>query len=169
MFSVVNKGALIYVLDKRGETPLLRQGVVADAVKLQPMLTQYGVQTDVNMKLVLDMGGGDTMELTDLPGSQNTFTYPDGKVTVSESHDAMQGIISSLKKQSDDIVSGYERNKELSGVYNDMLMDLNPEYRKNEERDRELQSLKSDVKEMKSMFKQWLEANTSGSRSKGKE
>lgn len=168
MFSVVNKGALIYVLDKRGDSPVLKQGVVADTVKMQPQLSQFGVQTDINMKLVLDMGGGDTMELTDLPGSQNTFTYPDGKVTVSESHDAMQGIISSLKKQSDDIVSGYDRHKELSGIYNDMLMDLNPEYRKNEERDRELQTLKSDVKEMKSMMMQWLEANT-GNRRKDKE
>lgn len=167
MFSVVNKGALIYVLDKRGENPVLKQGIVIDTVKMQPQLSQFGMQ-DVNMKLVLDMGGGDTMELTDLPGNQNTFTYPNGNVTVSESHDSMQGIISSLKRQSDDIVNGYDRHKELSGIYNDMLMDLNPEYRKNEERDRELQLLKSDMSEMKGMMRQLLEASA-GNRRKDKE
>ena len=164
MFSVVNKGALILVLDKRGEDPVLRQGTVVDAVKMQPQLNQMGIPTDYSMKLVLDVGGGDTMELTDLPGSQNTFTYPDGKVTVTESHDAMLGIITSLKKQSDDVVSGYDRHKHLSTVYNEMLMDMNPEYRKNEQRDRELQQLKTDMTEIKGMFRQLLEANTGGKR-----
>lgn len=163
MFSTLQKGTLIYVLDRRGDDPVLKQGLLAeDAMKLAPNLTQplqMGMMPEQLVKLTMESANGDKMELTSLPGSQNTFTYPDGKITVTESHDAIQGIISGLKRQSDEVVNGYDRHLHLSDVYKNMLMDLNPEYRKNEERDREMESLKSDVNEMKGMMKQLLAMN----------
>lgn len=160
MFSTLQKGTLIYVLDRRGDDPVLKQGLLAeDAMKLAPNLNQpmqLGMMPEQLVKLTMEAANGDKMELTSLPGNQNTFTYPDGKITVSESHDAIQGIISGLKRQSDEVVNGYDRNVHLSEVYKGMLMDLNPEFRKNEERDREMESLRGDVNEMKSMMKQLL-------------
>jgi hypothetical protein len=60
------------------------------------------------------------------------------------------------------VVGGYDRHVHLSEVYKGMLMELNPEYRKNEERDREMEALKSDMSEMKGMMKRLLEMNGSG-------
>ena len=40
-----------------------------------------------------------------------------------------------------------------------MLMDLNPEFRKNEERDRELTALKGDMNDLKGMLQQLLSMN----------
>ena len=163
MFSTLQKGALIYVLDKRGDEPVLRQGLLAeDAMKLPPNFNhplQIGMMPEQQVKLTMNIGTTDTMELTSLPGNQNTFTYPDGKITVTESHDAIQGIISGLKAQSDEVVNGYDRHLHLSEVYKNMLMDLNPEFRKNEERDRELTALKGDMNDLKGMLQQLLSMN----------
>lgn len=163
MFSTLQKGTLVYVLDKRGDEPQLKQGLLAeDAIKLAPNFNQplqIGVMPEQQVKLTIKIGTTDTMELTNLPGSQNTFTYPDGKIMVTESHDAIQGIISGLKAQSDEVVNGYDRHLHLSDVYKNMLMDLNPEFRKNEERDRELTALKGDMNDLKGMLQQLLSLN----------
>lgn len=139
MFSALQQGSLIYILDKTDGTKF-KIGEVQSVSS--PMTSQSGFlgQTYVNMKVNLE---GNTYEYNQIPSSASSITYNNNRLTLSETKQGLQQEVETIlqnSKQILDNIGTYEQNvKDCENI----LKQLNPQFAKDKERDERLDALEN--------------------------
>ena len=142
MFSSLNQGSIIYILDKT-ERPKFKVGEVVSIS--QPKVDynstgQFGQfqATTVDIKVNVE---GNTYEYNSIPSSYSVITYNNGKVTLSETKQGLQSEVESILQNSKQIVEKIDTYKQNIVDCESILKQLNPQFAKDKERDERLNSL----------------------------
>ena len=142
MFSALNQGSIIYILDKT-ERPKFKVGEVVSIS--QPKIDynstgQFGQfqATTVDIKVNIE---GNTYEYNSIPSSYSVITYNNGKVTLSETKQGLQSEVESILQNSKQIVEKIDTYKQNIVDCESILKQLNPQFAKDKERDERLNSL----------------------------
>ena len=142
MFSALNQGSIIYILDKT-ERPKFKVGEIVSIS--QPKVDynstgQFGQYqaTTVDIKVNID---GNTYEYNSIPSSYSVITYNNGKITLSETKQGLQSEVESILQNSKQIVERIDTYKQNIVDCESILKQLNPQFAKDKERDERLNSL----------------------------
>lgn len=142
MFSALNQGSIVYILDKT-ERPKFKVGEIVSIS--QPKVDynstgQFGQYqaTTVDIKVNID---GNTYEYNSIPSSYSVITYNNGKITLSETKQGLQSEVESILQNSKQIVERIDTYKQNIVDCESILKQLNPQFAKDKERDERLNSL----------------------------
>ena len=142
MFSALNQGSIIYILDKT-DRPKFKVGEIISIS--QPKVDynstgQFGQYqaTTVDIKVNID---GNTYEYNSIPSSYSVITYNNGKITLSETKQGLQSEVESILQNSKQIVERIDTYKQNIVDCENILKELNPQFAKDKERDERLNSL----------------------------
>lgn len=150
MFQGLRANAPIYIIDKSGDMPKLKIGIVE---KVSDPYSRFGTTTMPMMGQPLDAVVDVTIKIDDgsvemkkLPAMQSIIS-PDGnpKVIVSDSREAAFAEVENIERISQGIVDGYDLNKNIVDACADMKRALNPQLAKEHERDEEIVGLKARI------------------------
>ena len=142
MFSALNQGSIIYILDKT-EKPKFKIGEVISIS--QPKIDynstgQFGQfqTTTVDIKVNIE---GNTYEYNSIPSNYSVITYNNGKVTLSETKQGLQSEVESILQNSQQIVERIDTYKQNIIDCESILKQLNTQFAKDKERDERLNNL----------------------------
>lgn len=134
MFSALNQGSSIYILDKYPK-PTYKVGEIIGVS--QPRFG-FNNQATVDLKVKID---DSIQDFNSLPSISGLSTYNNGKVVISETKQGIQNEVEGLLQNSKGILENipmYEENiKECESI----LKQLNPQFARDKERDDKLLDL----------------------------
>ena len=133
MFSALNQGSLIYILDKT-DSPKLKIGTIT-AVSAPKPSYNIGNVTVIDIKCQVD---GISYEYNGIPSGVSVVSYNNGKIT-------LQTEVESLLQNSRQIVNNIEHYKQNIIECEGILKDLSPQFAKDKERDERLDNLENKI------------------------
>lgn len=139
MFSALNQGSLVYILDKT-DRPKLKLGEIVSMSQPKSSFN-YGSMpqaTTIDMKVKVD---GTTYEYNSIPSNFSIVTYNNGKLTISETKQGLQQEVEALLQNSKQILENLGYYKQNIVDCETILKELNPQFAKDKERDERLNSL----------------------------
>ncbi|MBO7264362.1 MAG: hypothetical protein J6U93_07575 [Alistipes sp.] len=150
MFQGLRENAPIYILDKTNEIPKLNVGYVE---KRSDVYSRYGTPTMPMMSQPMDgvvdfsvRIGNEVVDLKKLPVSQSICS-PDGhpQIVVSDNREAILAEVDGIERTSQAIVDGYDLNVSIVSACAEMKRVLNPQLAKEQQRDEDINNLKSKI------------------------
>lgn len=151
MFQSARPNTRAYVFFK-GSKPRLEQGYVVNQPLLRPkytLPTTFGQPQETVLDLTIKTETG-TYNFTGLPSNleiADTF-YNGEAAVVSDSKDAMNAEVLSIKQKSVDAIESVDYHKDIVVACDTIIGQLNPEYAERQERDAELNMLKNTVSDL---------------------
>ena len=161
MFQSVRQNTKIYILHK-GDNPAVEVGIIVTNPTIKP---KYSIpKTFGQQEMIVDISvdvNGVTNNFKDLPANVDIadIFVNGGCVTVSDNKDAINSEILSLKKRCQDIIDGYERNKQLVCIYDNLLKEINPEFAEKQEQKEEIALLKTQMKTISDNMEELMNTN----------
>ena len=138
MFSALNQGSLIYILDKT-DRPTFKIGEVVSTTQPQLNLpysnSNYG---PIDLKVKIDRS---IHEYNSIPSSNSIITYNSGKITLSETKQGLQSEVESILQNSKQILDNIDKYQNNITDCENILKQLNPQFAKDKERDDRLNNL----------------------------
>lgn len=154
MFSALNQGSLVYVLDKTDGIRFNIGEVVGTTVP------QFAVDgSGMVMKLSVKLNGN-IVEYNNVPSAATTVSYNAGKLVVSETKQSIQSDIESTLHNANYIIEHIEDYKVQVTQCEEVLKELNPQYAKDKARDEDIIGLKTEVAGIKDDIAKILAAVT---------
>lgn len=150
MFSALNQGSLVYILDKTNNLKLKVGEVVGVS---QPKFnnagfnTQNNNQTFVDIKIKID---GNVNEFNSIPSNYSLVSYNNGHIIISETKQGLQTEVETILQNSKQVLDNIEIYKNNIKECEDILKELNPQFAKDKERDDKISSLSNEVLDIKS-------------------
>lgn len=140
MFSALNQGSLIYILDKT-DKPKLKIGTITGISAPKPSYNINNVSV-IDIKCQVE---GIPYEYNGIPSGVSVVSYNNGKITLSETKSGLQTEVESLLQNSRQIVDNIETYKQNIIDCEGILKDLNPQFAKDKERDERLNNLEDKI------------------------
>lgn len=149
MFSSLQKGATIYILDKTQE-PEVKTGYIENVTLPRPMYPTYNpaVSLGTNMQRVVDLTVrvGDEKKEFCVPSDLSIHTY--GDYTLSESKEAMISEVDSQLQKDKELIESMGKRKQNVASYEKILKVLNPVYAREQEKEEKIRDLGDRVDSM---------------------
>ena len=151
MFQSVRPNSPIYVFHK-GDNPRLETGYVVNQPIPKPkyqMPNAFGQPQELVVDLVIKLNDI-TVNMNAIPAQLDIAdSYSNGEnLVISDSRDAMNSEILSLKQKSIDIINSVPYHKNLIVTYDKLLSDFNPEMAEKQAQQKEISELKAQLNEM---------------------
>lgn len=137
MFSALNQNSVIYILDK-SESPKLKIGEVVGVSSPRANYSTNYQGSTVDLKVKID---GSIHEYNQIPSSYSLVTYNNGKITLSETKQALCGEVESMLTNSRQIVDNIDIYKQNIIDCENILKELNPQFAKDKENEDRLNNL----------------------------
>lgn len=99
--------------------------------------------------------GNEKRNLNGLPSDKDIFDYQ-GNMVITTNKDLMSNEVKMLKEQHENIVKSYDRSKELIGIFETMLVSLNPEEAEKKRNEQKIASLEESLRQQSEINKQML-------------
>lgn len=148
MFSSLQQGNIVYILDKTARPKLKYGEIVGVSV---PNFTSLG--STINLKISID---GTTQDFNNIPSNNSIISYNNGKLTISETKQGLQNEVDSTLQNSKQIIDNIETYKQNIIDCEEILKQLNPQFAKDKERDERLNSLEVKFEGVKDKLDQLL-------------
>lgn len=151
MFQSVRPNSPIYVFHK-GDNVRLETGYVVNQPIPKPkyqMPHNFGQTQEMIVDLVVKLNDM-TVNYNALPAQLDIAdSYSNGEnIVISDSRDAMNAEIISLKQKSIDIINSVDYHKSLISQYDKLLADFNPEMAEKQAQQQEIAQLRNQMDEM---------------------
>ena len=151
MFQSVRPNSPIYILHK-GDNPRLETGYVVNQPIPKPkyqMPHTFGQPQEMVVDLVIKLNDS-TINMNSIPAQLDIAdSYSNGEnLVISDSRDAMNSEILSLKQKSIDLLNSVNYHKALISNYEKLLSDFNPEMAEKQAQQKEISDLKAQMNEM---------------------
>nr|UVX61717.1 MAG: hypothetical protein [Bacteriophage sp.] len=154
MFSALNQGSLVYILDKTDGVKFKIGEIVGTTVP------QFAVDgSGMVMKLSIKINGN-VAEYNNVPSAATIVSYNNGKFIIAETKQSIQSEVESTLHNANYIIEHIEDYKSQITQCENVLKELNPQYAKDKARDEEIANIKSEVAGMKSNIDKILAAVT---------
>lgn len=151
MFSSARVNQTIYILYKES-VPRIEIGnitQVTQPVYKFPAAPQFGQMQEQVVDIYANVGGAQR-QFQQLPANKESADFGTGNVFVTVNRDAMNAEISNLKNESVSIINRVEEERQKVVKYDEILMQLNPEFAEKQRQEQEINSLKSQMATMAS-------------------
>ncbi len=151
MFQSVRPNSPIYVLHK-GDNPRLETGYVANQPIPKPkyqMPHNFGQPQEMIVDLVIKLNDS-SINLNSIPANLDIAdSYSNGEsIVISDSREAMNSEIISLKQKSVDLLNSMDYHKSLIVCYDKLLSDFNPEMAEKQAQQQEIAGLRNQIDEL---------------------
>ena len=154
MFSALNQGSLVYILDKTDGVKFKIGEIVGTTVP------QFAVDgSGMVMKLSVKINGN-VAEYNNVPSAATIVSYNNGKFIITETKQSIQSEVESTLHNANYIIEHIEDYKSQITQCENVLKELNPQYAKDKARDEEIAGIKSEVAGMKGDIAKILAAVT---------
>nr|DAU20339.1 MAG TPA: hypothetical protein [Crassvirales sp.] len=154
MFSALNQGSLVYILDKTDGVKFKIGEIVGTTVP------QFAVDgSGMVMKLSVKINGN-VAEYNNVPSAATIVSYNNGKFIIAETKQSIQSEVESTLHNANYIIEHIEDYKSQITQCENVLKELNPQYAKDKARDEEIAGIKSEVAGMKGDIAKILAAVT---------
>nr|UVX50855.1 MAG: hypothetical protein [Bacteriophage sp.] len=154
MFSALNQGSLVYILDKTDGVKFKIGEIVGTTVP------QFAVDgSGMVMKLSIKINGN-VAEYNNVPSAATIVSYNNGKFIIAETKQSIQSEVESTLHNANYIVEHIDDYKNQITQCEEVLKQLNPQYAKDKARDEEIANIKSEVAGMKTNIDKILAAVT---------
>lgn len=154
MFSALNQGSLVYILDKTDGVKFKIGEIVGTTVP------QFAVDgSGMVMKLSIKINGN-VAEYNNVPSAATIVSYNNGKFIIAETKQSIQSEVESTLHNANYIIEHIEDYKSQITQCEEVLKELNPQYAKDKARDEEIANIKSEVAGMKTNIDKILAAVT---------
>ncbi len=148
MFSALNQGSFVYILDKTKGIKFKIGEVIGTANTNQ---NNYPVNQIPNQPINLKVKVEDTVyDFNAISSSASLVTYDNGKFVISETKQGLQSEVYAILQNRKNIIENIPQYKNDIVECETVLKDLNPEFAKDKERDERLDSLSTQVINMQS-------------------
>lgn len=142
MFSGVRQNNSFYILEKENGLNL-KIGQVVSVSNPQPVFGQpYGSEQYVDIVVKVD---GQTMEFKKLPATLSIADSGKGGVVVSDNKEVMNNEVESMLQSSQQLLDKVDYHQKVVTDCNNILKVLNPSLAKEQERDEDINKLKSKI------------------------
>jgi hypothetical protein len=151
MFQSVRPNSPIYVFHK-GDNPRLETGYVVNQPIPKPKYQiphTFGQPQELVVDLVIKVNDA-TYNMTAIPAQLDIAdSYSNGEsLVISDSRDAMNSEVISLKQKSIDVINSKPYHENLVTIYDKILSDFNPEMAEKQAQQQEIVELKNQMNEM---------------------
>lgn len=151
MFQSVRPNSPIYVLHK-GDNPRLETGYVMNQPVPKPkyqMPHAFGQPQEMVVDLVVKLNDV-SFNLNAIPANLDIAdSYSNGEsIVISDSREAMNSEILSLKQKSVDLINSVKYHESLITQYDKVLSDFNPEMAAKQAQQQEIVDLRNQMNEM---------------------
>lgn len=154
MFSALNQGSLVYILDKTDGVKFKIGEIVGTTVP------QFAIDgSGMVMKLSIKINGN-VAEYNNVPSAATIVSYNNGKFIIAETKQSIQSEVESTLHNANYIIEHIEDYKSQITQCENVLKELNPQYAKDKARDEEIANIKSEVAGMKTNIDKILAAVT---------
>ena len=154
MFSALNQGSLVYILDKTDGVKFKIGEIVGTTVP-QFAIDGSGMVMKLSVKI-----NGNVAEYNNVPSAATIVSYNNGKFIIAETKQSIQSEVESTLHNANYIIEHIENYKSQITQCEDVLKELNPQYAKDKARDEEIANIKSEVAGMKTNIDKILAAVT---------
>lgn len=159
MFQGLTQGATIPVLYKN--IPRVADGRVISVNThmptfnpQQPMAMMNGPVTDITVQV-----GNETIPFAGLPASGVVANFPDKGVFIATERSAILREVEAMATASKQVLDSVPSHQKMVADCEALLLELNPERRKEAEQTKEMASLRSEVAELKDLLRAALAHN----------
>lgn len=162
MFQSLRPNSVVYILHK-GDIPKLETGFVFNTPMVKP---KYAVPPTFGQpqEMVVDISikiNGQVFNYNNIPASLDIAdSYSNGEsIVISDSKEAMNAEIISLKQKSSDIINSIEFHKNQINKLDEILSVLNPEFAEKQAQQEEINNLKTQMSEMSKSMSELMASN----------
>lgn len=148
MFSALQQGSIIYILEK-SNSPILRTGQVVSIT--QPTFNNSFLATNVDINV---KSGDQDMSFKNVPSNQSVFRYDNA--IIAETKELMSQEVENMLQNSRNIVNSVTYHNEVIKQCESILKELNPRFAKEQERDEDINNLKNKIGGIESKMDQIL-------------
>lgn len=140
MFSALNQGSLVYILDKTDKLKYSIGEVVGTTI---PQFATDGTsQMVMNIKVKV---GDVTTDFNNIPSNSSIVTYKGGKTIIAETKQQIQAEVESILHKANYTLEHIEDIKDEAEQAESILKFIDTNYAKDKARDEEIASLKDKV------------------------
>ena len=140
MFSALNQGSLVYILDKTDKLKYSIGEVVGTTI---PQFATDGTnQMVMNIKVKV---GDVTTDFNNIPSNSSIVTYKGGKPIIAETKQQIQAEVESILHKANYTLEHIEDIKDEAEQAESILKSIDTNYAKDKARDEEIASLKDKV------------------------
>ena len=158
MFSNLSPNSILYVLDLNS-SPKVLSGPIERVSIPRPKYNTF----NPNMEMIVDIVAtinGERREFKGVPNGAIANFGTDAFV-LAENKESLNSYINAMIQNSKSIIESVEKHKTLVSNYEEALTELNPSIKADKEKDKAIQSLQSQVAELKDMLLSMTKAETS--------
>lgn len=158
MFSNLSPNSILYVLDLNS-SPKVLSGPIERVSIPRPKYNTF----NPNMEMIVDIIAtinGERREFKGVPNGAIANFGTDAFV-LAENKEALNSYINAMIQNSKSIIESVEKHRTLVSNYEEALTELNPSIKADKEKDKAIQSLQSQVAELKDMLLSMTKAETS--------
>lgn len=151
MFSNLSQNSILYVLDINN-SPKVLSGPVERVTIPRPKYNTF----NPNMEMVVDIFAtinGERREFKGVPNS-TIANFGNDSFILADSRESLNSYINAMMQNSKGILDSVEKHQKLLANYEEALSELNPDIKADKEKDKAIQSLQSQVAELKDMLLQ---------------
>ena len=152
MFSALNQGSLVYILDKTDKLKYSIGEVVGTTI---PQFATDGTnQMVMNIKVKV---GDVTTDFNNIPSNSSIVTYKGGKTIIAETKQQIQAEVESILHKANYTLEHIEDIKDEAEQAESILKFIDTNYAKDKARDEEIASLKDKVSGVESKLDKILD------------
>lgn len=151
MFQSARVNQTIYILYKEA-IPRLEIGSITQVTQPMvkfPTVPQYGQPQEQVVDIFANVNGAQR-QFQQLPANKESADFGMGNVFVTINRDAMNAEIGNLKNESVGIINRVDEERQKIVKYDEILMQLNPEFAEKQRQEQEITSLKNQMATMAS-------------------
>ena len=160
MFSNLRPNSQIYILYKDA-SPRLDVGSVVSVsmpVPKYPIQPMFGQPQEMVVDITVKVNNQD-VTYQKIPANLDIADFNNSNIVLSDSREAMNAEIGSLKQKSAASISSVDFHKEMITCFDRILTELNPELAEKQQQQSEINSLKNQVGEMSKSITELMELN----------
>ena len=149
MFSNLSQNSILYVLDLNS-SPKILSGPIERVSLPRPRYNTF----NPNMEMIVDIIAtinGERREFKGVPNS-SIANFGDTAFVLAENKESLNSYINAMLQNSKSVIESVDKHQKLIADYEEALSELNPALKADKEKDKAIQSLQSQVAELKDII-----------------
>lgn len=152
MFSALNQGSLVYILDKTDKLKYSIGEVIGTTIP------QFATDGTNQMVMNIKVKVGDVItDFNNIPSNSSIVTYKGGKTIIAETKQQIQAEVESILHKANYTLEHIEDIKDEAEQAESILKSIDTNYAKDKARDEEIASLKDKVSGVESKLDKILD------------
>ena len=149
MFSNLTQNSVIYIMDLNN-SPKITSGLIESVSLPRPKYNGFTPTFETVVDIVANIAG-ERREFKGVPNS-SIANFGDTAFVLAENKESLNSYINAMLQNSKSVIESVDKHQKLIADYEEALSELNPALKADKEKDKAIQSLQSQVAELKDII-----------------